>query len=116
MAAWDVRTGISALFLALQIGGILYARTTPSRHFCWAPYDAITLYELHVTVGGRQLSPEETLQRYRLLSFRDNRSIQHVIDIVRQYERTYGRAEGAAVQLRYQTNGRAWQEWHWPAG
>lgn len=111
-----MRTLIGIAFLALQLGGILYARTVPSRYFCWAPYDAITLYELHVIVGNRQLPPAEALQRYRLPSFRDNRSIQHVIDIVQQYEQTYGRADQATVRLRYRTNGRDWQEWRYPAG
>jgi hypothetical protein len=45
----------------------------------------------------------------------DNRSIQHVMDIVQQYEESYGRSDHAAVVMRYRINGKAEQEWRYPA-
>jgi predicted DCC family thiol-disulfide oxidoreductase YuxK len=42
------------------------------------------------------------------------RSHQHVIDVVRQYERTYGRADEAAVLMRYRINRGPLRSWQWP--
>jgi hypothetical protein len=39
---------------------------------------------------------------------------QHVIDIVQQYEQTYGRNDHARVILTYRTNGHENKEWRWP--
>lgn len=65
---------------------------------------------------GRLLREEEVARRYRLPSLgRDNRAIQHVIDVVRQYEQTYGQQDAAHVLLRYRTNGAKERVWQWPA-
>jgi hypothetical protein len=107
---------MGALVLGAQVAAIVHARFTESRYFCWAPYDAISRYELAVEAGGRALTDGEIRQRYRLPGHgRDNRAIQHVKDVVAAYERTYGRGDGARVRLRYRTNGGAPHEWRWPA-
>lgn len=86
-----------------------------SRYFCWAPYDAISLYRLEVVAGARRLGAAEIATRYRRPAFgRENRSIQHLKDIVSAYESTYGRADHARVKLYFQTNGDTEQSWTWP--
>ncbi len=109
---------LGTMLLAAQIGAIAWARFTPNRYLCWAPYDAISLYALEVTVAGRKLEPGEVEKRYRLPSFgRENRSIHHVVEAVSQYERTYGRGDGAEARLVYRTNGGPEKEWRWsPSG
>lgn len=109
-----MRMMLGVLVLTAQVAAIGYARVVPSRYFCWAPYDALSVYELGVALDGQPLPAEAALARYRLRGNRDNRSIQHVIDIIEQYEQTYGRSDRATVRLRYQTNGREWREWRWP--
>jgi len=104
-------------FLVFQLYAIARARFVPSRYFAWAPYDAISLYELDVRIDGRLLTTDEVRARYELPSLgRDNRAIQHVIDAVRQYEATYGVGDDATVLLRYRTNGGPERSWRWPDG
>lgn len=103
---------LASMFLMLQLGGIVYARFTEARYFCWAPYDAINLYQISVVLDDKPLSSEGALERYHL-SGRDNRSIQHVKDIIQQYEENYGTHESVSVVLRYTTNGHSEQQWQW---
>lgn len=92
-----------------------YSRFVPTRYFSWAPYDEISLYELEVQIDGRMLTRREIRRRYDVRSpGRENRSIQHVVDIVRQYEETYGMSDEARVVLRYRTNGGEPRAWRWP--
>lgn len=110
-----LRLTFAIAFLLAQVASIAYARFVPTRYFAWAPYDAITLYELEVRIDGRELEDRELRRRYRLPTLgRDNRAAQHVIDVVRQYEETYGAGDGAEVVLRYRTNGGPEQTWRWP--
>jgi hypothetical protein len=93
-----------------------YARFVPARYFCWAPYDIQSEYRLDVSISGRTLTPSEIRRRYRRPKQGvDNRSIQHVMDIVQQYEESYGRSDHAQVLMRYRINGKAEQEWRYPA-
>ncbi len=117
LSTWParLRLGTAVAFLAAQIGAIAYARFAPSRYFAWAPYDVINLYTLDVTIDGRRLEAGEVRLRYVLPQLgRDNRSIQHVKDHVRQYEETYGAGDGARVLLTYTVNGRPQEPWRWP--
>ena len=92
-----------------------YARFVPARYFCWAPYDIQTEYKLDVSVGGRTLTAAEIRRRYRRPKQGvDNRSIQHVMDIVQQYEETYGRSDRAQVLMKYRINGKEELEWQYP--
>jgi len=103
------------LFLGLQVLSIAYARTVPERFFCWAPYDERSSYRISVLLEGRTLDVKEVAARYRYYPRGwEPRSINNVISIVRQYERTYGRDDGAEVTIHYQTNGHAEQLWTWP--
>lgn len=110
-----MRTAIGVAFLLFQLVMIVYARFVPSRYFCWAPYDAQSEYTLDVVINGRPLTPQEIRRRYRRPKQGvDNRSIQHVIDIVEQYERTYGRSDHAQVVMKYRVNGKEETQWQWP--
>jgi hypothetical protein len=100
--------------LLAQVAAIAYARAVPSRYFAWAPYDSLSVYRLDVVINGRALGPDAIARRYRRpQEGRENRSIQHLIDIVRQYETTYGRRDRASVLLRYRTNGHEQRVWRW---
>ena len=110
-----MRTIIGVAFLSFQLVMIVYARFVPARYFCWAPYDAQSEYTLHVTIDGRPLTPQEIRRRYRRPKHGfDNRSIQHLIDIVQGYEQTYGAGHHAQVVMKYRVNGRQEQQWQWP--
>ena len=104
--------GSILLFQLVMIG---YARFVPARYFCWAPYDIQSEYRLDVSIAGRKLTAPQIRSRYRRpRQGVDNRSIQHVMDIVRQYEETYGREDHAEVSMKYRINGKAEQEWQYP--
>jgi hypothetical protein len=108
------RTVIAAGLLLLQVGAIVYARFVPARYFCWAPYDAQNEYEIEATVGGRPLNPQEIRQRYRKPQEGvDNRSIQHIKDIIQGVE-LKAPGDNAQVRLRYRVNGGDEQIWQWP--
>ena len=110
-----MRTTVGGGMLLFQIAMIAYARFVPSRYFCWAPYDIQSAYRLDVSIGGRALTPAQIRSRYRRPKQGvDNRSIQHVMDIVQQYEQTYGAADQARVVMNYRINGKEEQEWRWP--
>src|SRR5437762_12760970 len=99
------------LFQLVMIG---YARFVPSRYFCWAPYDIQSEYRIDVTIGGRPLTASQIRARYRRpRQGVDNRSIQHVMDVVEQYEQTYGRDDHAQVFMKYRVNGKATQAWQY---
>ncbi|MBI1791791.1 MAG: hypothetical protein HYR60_30055 [Acidobacteria bacterium] len=112
-----MRKLLGAALLLFQAGMIVYARFVPSRYFCWAPFDMQTEYALEVTVNGRELSAGEIRRRYRRpRKGVDNRSAQHVIDIIEGYERNYGSGEHAQVVMRYRINGKPEQVWNWGFG
>ena len=101
--------------LLFQLGAILYARTVPSRYFCWAPFDMQTEYTVDVDVAGRALNAREVQQRYRRPKKGiDNRSVQHVIDMFEQTERRYHHGDPARIVMRYRVNGHIDGEWRWP--
>lgn len=104
------------LFLLFQVGMIVHARFDPARYWCWAPHDQQAEYWIDVEIDGRSLPPEQVARRYRdPWGGIEPRTIEHVIRLVRQYEQTYGRDDGARVVLRYRTNGGPLRVWRWPA-
>ncbi len=109
-----MRFRIGILFLTIQFVSILYARFIPARYLCWAPYDSINEYSIGVTLeSGEKLTDTEIKERYRLpAAGRDNRSIEHVIRVIRQRE-SYKQVP-KSVLLKYRTNGGVWKEWAWP--
>ncbi len=108
----------AVVLLALQVAGIAYARLTPYRYFCWAPNDYVTDYTLKVVVNHHELTDREILARYRLpepFGVYENPA-EHIMDVIHQYETTYGAREGAEVQLSWTLNGKGpTRRWQWPA-
>jgi hypothetical protein len=110
-----MRTAIGAALLAFQVFMIGYARFVPSRYFCWAPYDIQTEYKLEATVNGKRLNGKQIQARYhRPKQGADNRSPQHVIDMLQGYEESYGRGDRTEIVMKYRVNGKEEQEWRWP--
>jgi hypothetical protein len=115
LAGFSTCIAIGLAILGFQVFMIGYARFVPSRYFCWAPYDIQTEYRLQVSVNGQPLTAKQIQARYRRpKSGTDNRSPQHVIDMIQGYEETYGRNDRAEVIMRYRVNGKEEQEWRWP--
>jgi len=109
------RRRIGIVFLLLQLAAIAHARFVPSRWLSWAPNDYAVSYQLNVLVNGHSLSPEEVEKRYQLPAEHVYQNPpQNIVDMVEQYERTYGRNDHADVVLRYCVSGRDWAEWRWP--
>jgi hypothetical protein len=116
VAMKQVRMIIGASILLFQLVMIGYARFVPSRYFCWAPFDIQTDYRIDARIGDHKLTPAEIRRRYRRpRQGTDNRSPQHVMDIIEQYEETYGSKDHAQVVMRYRVNGKSEQEWRYPA-
>lgn len=109
-----IRKIFLVLFFTLQIVGIIYARFTLTRYFCWAPYDQISTYEIQVHIDQKILTEQEIKFRYHIPALgRENRSIHNLITIIQTYEQTYGRKDGVNVKLIYSTNGKTPQIWQW---
>ena len=107
---------VALVFLGLQVLSITYARFVPERFFCWAPYDERAQYRIDVELNGRLLAESEVAQRYRYNpSGWEPRSVHNVISMVRQYERTYGKTDGAHIAIHYRINGAPEQTWTWPS-
>ena len=110
-----MRHVLGVAVLLFQIGAIIHARFVPARYFCWAPYDAQNDYVIEVVAAGRTLSRDEIRQRYKKRAKgTDNRSIQHIKDIISGYETSYGAEENAQVTLSYRVNDGEEQSWKWP--
>jgi len=108
-----LRWTIGLALLLFQIGAILYARFVPARYFCWAPFDMQTDYRIQATVNGSKLSDPAIQKRYRRAAKgSDNRSFQHVIDIIEQTERRYHSDDDVDVVVTYRINGKQEQQWH----
>lgn len=106
----------AAIFLALQLCLVVHAQFTPWRYFCWAPNDYANTFSLDVNIGGHQLTPSQALARYHLENRKSSyeNPATHIMDTVRQYEKTYGRDDHAEVVLRWTLNGHEPQTWRWP--
>ena len=112
-----MRILIPILLFAFQLGAIVYARFVPTRYFCWAPYDIQTDYTAKAVVNGHELTAAEFQKRYRRQrrGF-DNRSPQHVIDMLEQAEEKHAAAgDQTTIVMNYRVNGKEPREWHWPA-
>src|SRR4051812_18978197 len=111
-----MRTLIAMLLFAFQLGAIVYARFVPTRYFCWAPYDTQTDYVATATVNGKPLTATEFRRRYRRpqRGF-DNRSPQHLFDMLEQVERKRAQlGERATRRVKFPGNGKEVPEWPWP--
>jgi hypothetical protein len=114
--AGSLKTIIPAALLIFQLGAILYARFVPTRYFCWAPFDTQTDYVATSVVNGHQLTAAEFQKRYRRNQHGfDNRSPQHVIDMLEQVEeKRAALGENATIVMKYRVNGKELREWRWP--
>ena len=111
-----LRTVIPIALFAFQLGAIVYARFVPTRYFCWAPYDTQTDYTATAVVNGKKLSATEFRQRYRRPPRGyDNRSPQHLFDMLEQTEERHARVgERSTIVVKYRVNGKEPREWRWP--
>jgi hypothetical protein len=128
-----VRTGlpplrlvVGGLLLAVQLIWFVYAQFQPWRYFAWAPNDYYVEHTVEVTLKGTRLDADAVCARYRKefcgsnspdpdrIELIDEGPPQHLIDQIRQYEKTYGRDDDARVVFRYRLNGHAEKEWRWP--
>ncbi len=97
---------IGLIFLGLQMISIVYTRFIPERFFCWAPYDQHSSYKIEVTIDDKSLTRQEVRKRYRYYAEGwEQRSIYNIINLVRQYETTYGKEDNAEVRISYTING-----------
>lgn len=109
-----LRWTIGLTLLAFQFAAIIYARYVDSRYFCWAPYDMQTDYAISARVNGRDLSGNEIVKRYRRgAKGTDNRSFQHIIDIVAGAEQRYHPQDHSDITITYSINGGPKQQWHY---
>lgn len=111
-----IRASAAVLFLGLQLGLVIGAQFTSRRYFCWAPNDYANTFSVEVMINGHELPERQALSRYQLqdrkLSYENPAS--HIIDLIRQYEQTYGRDDRAEVLLKWSLNGHEEQSWRWP--
>ncbi|MFN0105840.1 MAG: hypothetical protein ACKV2U_27605 [Bryobacteraceae bacterium] len=109
------RFAIGALLLTLQAGAIVRARFAEDRYFCWAPFDQQTKYSIAVDIGGEGLTGEQIRRRYRRPAEGvDNRSAQHLFDIIVRAEQKFEKWGRSRVRVRYAVNGREEREWWYP--
>lgn len=111
-----MRILIPILLFAFQLGAIVYARFVPTRYFCWAPFDIQTDYTASATVNGHELNAKEFQKRYhRAKRGFDNRSPQHVIDMLEQAEEKHAAmGDQTTIVMKYRVNGKEPREWRWP--
>lgn len=103
------------LFFSVQLLGVIGGRFNEAKFFSWAPYDQLSYYEIEVLRQGQSLSSETIRDRYHISpKGRENRSIQNIISIVRQYENTYGKGENVNITISYTINGHHSGIWTWP--
>jgi hypothetical protein len=129
----SVRLAVVAALLAAQCGIAVWQHLGSTRYFAWAPNDYLMTYNLHVRVGGRQLTPVEMSQRYRLslnelLSPRmrselslapDERYVwqdpaAEVTSRIRRVEERRPNGPPVNVVLRYQLDAGPLRTWRWP--
>ena len=107
-----IRPAVLALVFGAQVAGIVHARVNGTRYLCWAPYDQIAFYRIEADRHRAALTPAEIVARYRMpAAGRENRSIQHVLQAVAQYEATYGRPDSVVAHVTYSVNGGMEQTW-----
>src|SRR5215467_9787857 len=101
-----LRTLIPIALFVFQLAAIVYARFVPTRYFCWAPFDTQTDYVAAATVNGHELPAAEFQKRYRRpRRVFDNRSPQHVIDMLQQAEEKHAaQGDKSSILMKYRVN------------
>lgn len=111
--SWRFALGVTLLML--QAGAIVRARFAGDRYFCWAPFDQQTKYSIGVSIGDEWLAEEQIRKRYRRPATGvDNRSAQHLFDIISRAEQRFEPAGRSRVVVRYRINGHQEQVWRYP--
>lgn len=106
---------LGCALLAAQCGAIVYARFTPLRYFCWAPFDQQTKYLIEVFIGDEGLTEFQIQKRYRRpAEGYDNRSAHHLFDLIERAERKFEPAGRSRVTLLYSINGGRQLTWRYP--
>lgn len=109
------RFAIGVLLLALQVGAIVRARFANDRYFCWAPFDQQTKYAIGLAIGDEGLTEPQIQRRYRRPAEGvDNRSAQHLFDIITRAEKKFEKWGRSRVYVRYSINGHEEREWRYP--
>lgn len=98
-------------FFGMQVFAVIYSRFQDTRYFAWAPFDQINFYEVSARKNSVELTAEEVKSRYGFLSGRDNRSIHHVFDQIKQFETAPYILDTLEVTVRYRTNGKSPEVW-----
>ena len=102
-------------FFGAQVLGICWGIGSRAKYFNWVPYDEIAHYHIRVQLRGDTLSEAAIEQRYRKSARgRENRDIDNLLSLIRQYETSYGATDQARVQVTYRINGREEYIWRWP--
>jgi len=75
-----------------------------------------TEYTAKAMVNGHELTPAEFRTRYRRpMKGGDNRSPQHVIDMLAQAEAKHEKSgDKTTIDMKYHVNGGVLRQWHWP--
>ena len=101
---------VAQAFLCVQLAWIILAQFGSSRWLCWAPNDYAVEYRLDVLKDGQRITG-----RYRIpdQGLYENPA-QNIIDLIEQYERTYGRKDHVEVDLTFRNSGGPESHWHYP--
>jgi hypothetical protein len=115
-AARHGRLLLGSALLLFQLSMIVLGHLTDHRYFCWAVFSKVASYRIEVRVNGGELSAAQVGQRYKISQAGDEvNSITNVVDILKQYETTYGANDRAQIRLLYTRWGAIGeQEWIWP--
>ncbi len=106
------------LFFTAQVMGIIYARFSDVKFFCWTPYDQISFYHIEVYLKDHQLTDEEIMSRYGIASKgRENRSIHNVFRLVNTVEKKRKQQNEwqPSIKIYYSVNGKALNTWVYDA-
>lgn len=110
-----MRLYIGIAILVAQLVMIGVARVHPIRFYTWAPFDSQNDFTITSIVNGRQLTPDEVMQRYRKAAKgRSPRSIYEVYSTVEYVETHYHKGDQATVTVTWRTNGGPEQSWQFP--
>jgi hypothetical protein len=101
---------IGQAFLFVQFAWVTFAQFGSARWLCWAPNDYAVEYRLDVIKDGQRITGRYNIPDKGLYE----NPAQNIIDLIEQYERTYGRKDRVEVSLTYRTSGGPESHWHYP--
>ena len=117
---WKLGMLVGAVFMVVQMIGIVQCQFELTRHFCYAPMNTMTTYTLSVTVDGKELGVGAIRNRYGIrYGLRDGRSweghsIHNVIELIELAETRYYSDNPAQIILAYQIDGGPKETWEFP--